>query len=115
MRNSKSILLSLSLMVIFAVSSFANPSYTTGNDGNPAVFVKQIQKSLKDVDLLKLGEKVTILMKFTINDNDELVVLNTNDSEFDKRIKAKLNYLKVENHGFETEKVYTIPLTFQSK
>lgn len=114
MRNSKSILWSLLLMMVFATSGFST-SAPLDYGGGEISFSEQIKLKLQDVDFSEIKDELRVMMKFTINAQNELLVLSTDAPQFDKEIKYKLNYLQMENHGLRSEKIYFLPLTFKGK
>ena len=104
--------MSLIIMLLFATVSFANSGH---GDKDNCCFTKQIKKSLDNLDLSELDDDLTIMLKFTINSFNEIVVMSTGNSMYDKAIKYRLNYLKIEEHSLQKEKLYTIPLTLKGK
>jgi len=50
-----------------------------------------------------------------INNNDELVVLDTGDSKLDDTIKSALNYREVNSDGLKHFSVYVVPVTFDAE
>ena len=73
--------------------------------------IRNIIKKL-DLDIEKL-DQTTINVKFMINDNNELIVISTGGSSFDKTIKHALNYKKVDPAGLSNNKVYIVPVRFK--
>jgi len=108
--NIKNGILSIGLAIALTVPSFA----ASGLDTKPSKTVtKQIEKIIKKMDLKEADVKdLTLKLKFTVNDNNELIVLSTGDSKIDTRIKGALNYKSIEG-GLEQYKVYILPIRFE--
>ena len=114
MCNSKSILLSLTLLLFISTLGFSS-EVSDDHGGKDKCYTEQIKTKLQDVDFKEIKDELTVMMKFTINDQNELLVLSTDVPQFDKEIKYKLNYLELEHHGLQSEKIYILPLTFKGE
>ncbi len=112
MRNSKSILLSFIFLITMTSVGYSAIS-SDDNGGKKKCYSEQIKMKLQDVDMSEIKESLTVMMKFTINDQNELLVLSTDTPQLDKVIKYKLNYLELEHHELKSEKIYVLPLTFE--
>lgn len=108
MNNRKSWLFSFLLIGLFSFSAFANAPI----GDYPTSINKQFQKLLKGIDMTDLSDSKTIYVDFLLNDKGEIMVLSTNDSQFDKAIKSKLNYKAIQSENLEYNTKYTIPLRF---
>lgn len=68
---------------------------------------------IKKLDLdTKLIENATLKIKFMVNENDELIIISTGDSNLDSIIKNALNYKEVNTKGLRPYQVYIVPVTF---
>ena len=112
MKKIKTILVPLMMILLSASSTFATVEF---DKGKKKCFTEQIQDRLQNMDLSDINEEVNIMIKFMINYDNELVVMSTNNSQFDMRIKQRLNYLKIEDHELKSNIMYTVPLTFRGK
>ena len=81
---------------------------------SPMNRVTTIQKIINKMDFNPEDvQDLTVKVKFTVNDNNELIVLSTGDSKIDSRIKDALNYTAVDP-GLKQYKVYVLPVRFES-
>ena len=113
--NLKKSVLSIALATTFAASAMAAPTYDKSGNSTLSV-TKDIQSIIKklDLDYSKIDD-TTIKIKFMINNNDELVVLDTGDSKLDDTIKSALNYREVNSDGLKHFSVYVVPVTFDAE
>jgi hypothetical protein len=73
--------------------------------------IQQILKSVPSPDETTKEAKVNIT--FIVNNQNELVVLTTNNHLFDDSIKSLLNYKKIVLSDLKQNTVYTLPVTFR--
>lgn len=73
--------------------------------------IQQILKSIPSPDETTKEAKVNIT--FIVNNQNELVVLTTNNHLFDDSIKSLLNYKKIVLSDLKQNTVYTLPVTFR--
>jgi hypothetical protein len=81
---------------------------------NPAKKIAtQIHKMLKD-NSFDVSDDLTADVRFTINNEGEIVVLSvaTSNQNLEGFVKGRLNYKKVENA--QEGKIYTIPVRIQA-
>ncbi len=110
--NIKNSLLSLGLALAISVPSFATSSNSLIKPSKSAV--KQIEKIIQNLEFnIDEVEDLTIKIKFMVNADSELIVLSTDDSTYDSKIKGALNYKSVDNDGLEQYKVYILPVRFE--
>ena len=100
------------------LTSFSLSAYnTTGIDENNtnSTAVAQIEALIQNInfDVSALDEE-TIKVQFMINADDEIIVLQTDDKRVDQKIKSHLNYARIKNNDLEVNKIYIIPVSFQS-
>ena len=110
MRTIKSILLVLAITLSSVLSA------STNNDEK--LKSQSVEKEV--VNLLKkpnidLKEEVLVFVKFTLNDDHEMVVLSvdSDNREIDGFIKKKLNYVKLKSKSNTDKKTFVIPIRFQ--
>lgn len=74
----------------------------------------QIQKMLTPLDLSSQVAKGTkINISFLVNAKNEIIVLSTNNNDFDSLIKNTLNYRKISMSELAYNTVYTLPVEFK--
>ncbi len=70
---------------------------------------EQVFEMIKDLDINQSElDEVSFLVDFMITPEGEIVVLNTSDDKYDNRIKATLNYKKVDTDDFISNKPYQV-------
>ena len=108
----RNILVSLSLIVLFANTSFAS---TFPNPEAKSSTVAEIYKSIKKLELNvdQIADE-SVMLKFMVNDNNEIIILSTKESSLDGTLKANLNYKHVKNNDLTPFKIYLLPIRFES-
>ena len=63
---------------------------------------------------LEIEDDLTAVVKFTVNEHKEIVVLSvsTDDANLETFVKSRLNYEKVDLDDIKEGRMYTIPLRF---
>lgn len=111
--NLKKSLFSLALAATLCAPTFAN-----NVDFGPEKAKKSVTTVIKDmiqrmdIDFTKISEE-TIKIKFMVNDQNELIVISTGDSDMDQSIKSVLNYQEVSTDGLKPYSVYVVPVTLK--
>lgn len=110
MKITKSWLLSIMFLGLFAFSSYANanPKPLSNETIN-----KQISKYLEGLDEAIKADSKTILVDFMVTEKAEIMVVSTNDKNLDATIKYKLNYKALSAPQLEMYKKYTIPVVIK--
>ena len=111
----KTFRISFVLAICFFAASFAfaSPTITTNSE-----LRKEVVKLIKTPELGKKGIAEThAFINFTINENNEIVVLNVvSDSEYIREyIENALNKQKVGTKGLDTFTEYNIKVAFRSE
>jgi len=105
------------LFVAMAPAAFASTGDKTSayapSEGDPTSISSQLLELLEEIDISKLTEERKVFVDFMINAKGEILVLSTNDEDFDAAIKSRLNYKKLSNHFLQIDKTYTIPVLFR--
>lgn len=110
MNFTKNILLAL-FLTIFGFSTYADTKPETKKTEST-----QIQNYLEHVNFKEFISKDTkIIIHFTINDYNELVILSTNNEDLDGYIKNSLNDKKIELSKLQYNKEYDLPLVIKFK
>ena len=94
--------------MLTAGSLYANSD--TSKD--PKKGLSQQIDSLLDKYELEVAEDLTAVVKFTLNADQEIVVLTveTDDDSLEAYVKGRLNYQKVELENFKEGRMYTVPV-----
>ena len=102
-----------SLVTLFAFSASAN---TVIEKGTPLQEKQQLRAELLNyIQLTNIDNLHTkVRIKFLVNSNDEIVVLNvkTNQRYVERMIKSQLNYKKVKTDLSKKNQIYYIDVTF---
>lgn len=102
-------LILVAIMLLSAGNLFANDPKT--NDPSKSLST-QIGELLDDNPFIVVDADLLANVKFTLNENREIVVLKvqTKDPVLESFMKARLNYQKVDMPGFREGRVYTLPV-----
>jgi len=103
----------VALFASFSLSAH-NPAGVDENKTSSTA-VEQIEALIQNInfDVTAMDEE-TIKVQFMINADDEIIVLQTDDQRVDWKIKSHLNYARIKNNDLEVNKIYIIPVSFQS-
>ena len=97
--NFKKGILSLSLVAALAVSSIASTVPLTTETNTNSTTVQQIHKTIQNLSIDIEGQKLEqVKLKFMVNENNEIIVLSTDDSEIDGYLKGALNYKSIKGN-----------------
>jgi flagellar basal body-associated protein FliL len=99
------------LIPLFAIIlSTAAMSYTVSMVGSSTEKLrKEISEKLKNIDIRNYNTSdYDIKVQFTINDENEMVVLKTDHEVFDHLIKNTLNYKSIEVKDVKRNSLYII-------
>jgi spermidine/putrescine-binding protein len=109
MRKSKLFFAALLCAFFASVTTYANTP-----DTDPTEMRQEIMKLVKQIDVSDIDSKYErTYIKFMVNSENEIVVVNVSSSELDSRIKAKLNYKKLTTLDVTHNEIYTIPVVFK--
>lgn len=113
MKFKKSFLSVLLVAVFIAPALASTPTLDTESKGTKAL--QEIKAMVQNInfDYEALDQK-TVKVHFMVNTSNELVVLRTNSKDVDRVIKYALNYKELKNRDLEYNKVYILPISFQS-
>ncbi|MDF1697673.1 MAG: hypothetical protein P1U56_17640 [Saprospiraceae bacterium] len=107
MRITKSILFSaLFTLILGTASANTNPETKTARNE----IKSWIQKANLTADL---KENLTVNVTFMVNAKNELIIMSTDKSKFDKRIKSVLNYKKLKSSDMKVNVSYTLPVVLK--
>lgn len=103
------------LTTMVTITMFLAQSVQAGNrEGNPTPksISSQIGILLKNNNLGQETIGYTAEVRFTININDEIVVLSVDskNSEMDSFLKDRLNYQKIQSSNLQEGKLYIVPV-----
>lgn len=76
----------------------------------------QISSMLSDNNFSEFEDDLTAQVRFTLNNEGEIVVLSvsTDFDQMERFVKNRLNYQKVDLNNVEEGKVYTIPVRIKA-
>jgi len=101
-------------LFLVAVCLLAAGSLYANNDpsSDPKQELNEQIDSLLDNYAFEVEEDITAVVKFTLNAEQEIVVLSvqTNDDSLEAFLKYRLNYQKVELENFKEGRTYTVPV-----
>ncbi|SHJ26180.1 hypothetical protein [Pseudozobellia thermophila] len=95
---------------VFVAAMLLSFGNVLANDLNPKNLSGQIAEMLRNNSLSSDVVNLRAQVRFTLNNEQEIVVLSvdTEDEDLENFVKAKLNYKKVELDDYEEGKLYTI-------
>ena len=107
--NLRKNLFSTALVLSLALPIFASSTFSTAPTKNPVgTDIKKIIQRM-DVDFNKYDiEEISI--KFMVNEQNELIVVSTGDSQLDTLIKSALNYQEVNAEGLKPYSIYRVKI-----
>lgn len=114
MRKASVILAAAALM--FSATAMATEGKRTVKAPETKIAV-EIGDLLKDNNIvLEDNQELAAYVRFTVNDQNELVVLSvrTDDQKVESFLKAKLNYKDVSTSGLQKGGTYEVPIRFTS-
>jgi len=112
--NIKNSVLSLGLAIATIVPSIASTSTNAPEASGTAI--QEIERTISNLDIdYDEYAGVEIKVKFMINENDELIILSTYNSDLDQYIKSALNYKNVKSNDLQSHKIYILPIKFDVK
>ena len=113
--NFKKSLLSGILALVLIVPGFAT-SITYDDAPSSSKAFTEIKKIVQKIDFnIEELNNQTVKVHFMINTANEVVVLRTDSDEIDQLIKFNLNYKALENRDLDVNKVYILPISFQTE
>ncbi len=113
MKLSK-VLFALTFSLLISSFAFANPNTGIEPTESTKIVTTAIKSIIQKLEInLNQLESKTVMLKFLINESDELVVLSTGDSDLDRTLKSALNYKEINAANMKYNKVYILPVTFQ--
>ncbi|OQD42056.1 hypothetical protein [Croceivirga radicis] len=95
--------------MLFAVTSLS------ANTTEPISLAKQLSNEIHqmlDLNNFNIENDLTANVKFTINQDGEIVVLSvdTTDDSLERFVKSRLNYQKVKAEDVKEGRYYTVPV-----
>ena len=107
MRISKSILFAaLFTLSLGTLSAETNPETTSARS--------EIKTFIQKADLASaIKEDLTVNVTFMVNGKNEIIILSTDKTELDSRIKSTLNYKKLKSSDMKINTSYTLPVVLK--
>ncbi|MEO9891201.1 hypothetical protein [Aurantibacter sp.] len=105
-------LVMVAAMLLFTGSIFANE--VKSNDPSKSL-TEQITEILKDNELSEYVVNQSAQVRFTLNNEGEIVVMSvdTKNDKLESFVKARLNYKKVELNEIKEGKLYTVAIRIE--
>ena len=101
--------------LLLTTSAFANTNPIKNSDLAKDELRKIIAKKIKSLDLSNLQIKDNdVKIQFTINDENEIIVLRTDNKELDKLVKSSLNYRETGIQNLSKNTLYSISIKLVS-
>jgi len=107
MRITKVLIFSaLFALTVGTATASTNPTFTDAR--------KEIKKLIIKSDMIgTIQEEVTLNVTFMVNDKNEIIVMSTDNEDYDYSIKAILNYKKLKSSDMKINTNYTLPLVLK--
>jgi uncharacterized protein YycO len=94
-----------------SVSTYANTP-----DNDPNEMRSEIMKLVSQIDVSDIASEYDrTYVSFIVNWKNEIDVVNVSSSEFDARIKSKLNHRTLKTNEVNRNQIYTIPVVFKKQ
>lgn len=84
---------------------------TTNKYNGQLVVATEIAKTLENANV----PSSKFFIAFLINKENQLIVIDCSAKQNEGLIQAALNYKVIENHGYEANRIYTLPVTYIKK
>lgn len=96
--------------LLLSKAAFAGNGTTAIENANESLR-KEIAKKFKNIDIDRLNLKDnSVKVQFMINEENELIVLRTDNPELDYIVKARLNYSEVDTTDVKKNSFYSISI-----
>ena len=98
--------------ILFAILTIGSLQTASASSDPMTTAATEIRDMLKSsLENQQFDNNTKIFITFILNENNEVLVLSTNDNSLDRVIKNTLNYKVLENLDLENGKKYTLPVT----
>ena len=115
MKTSKLLFVALLCAFFASFNTYANTAAITPAD-NPTEIRQEIMDLVKSIDISDIKENYErTYIQFIVNSKNEIVVVNVSSSDFEARIKSKLNYKKLKTKDVKQNEIYTVPVVFKKQ
>jgi len=107
MRITKSLIFSaLFALTVGTATASTNPTFSDAR--------KEIKKLIVKSDIVDVVQKeVTLNVTFMVNDKNEIIVMSTDNEDYDASIKSILNYKKLKSSDMKINTNYTLPIVLK--
>lgn len=102
--------------ILFSAFSFFAMASTTNTEPVKSM-QKQLSELIKKSNFYKSHkvQEVKIIVRFTFNDDNEIVVISTDNEDYDESIKAVMNYKALELDEDLSSRVFILPIRVERK
>ena len=100
--------------LVFAATALLFSSTAFAIDGSPEASHEQLRNEIAkkfiniNFDNIDVGEEITIKVQFLINDENEIIVLRTDNRQLDGMVKARLNYKEIKAKDVSHNSLYSV-------
>ncbi len=118
MKTSKIFFLSTLFVLFSGLTAFAHGPSTspTTSPSKNQTLATQISSLISDIDLTSMPyDTQRMHIEFIVNNDNEIVVLDVSDPNFESQIKSRLNYQEVKTMGVEKNKLFLIPVSMERR
>ena len=107
MRISRNILFAALFTLSLGTASAENNPETTSARAEIKTFIQKADLA----STIEADTKVNVT--FMVNDKNEIIVLSTDKTNMDRRIKSTLNYKKLKSSDMKINTTYTLPVVLK--
>ncbi len=106
------------LLFSILFSTFSFFAIASSSNAEPVKSMeKQVSELIQKSDLYKsiADQNQMVMVKFTFNTDNEIIVLSTDSKDYDKTLKNIMNYKTLELDEDLTNKVFILPIRMEMK
>ena len=105
---------SIVLFVLLACTSLVLDAKNLDNISPTEDLQKQLTEMVVNSNIWETADaNLKLMVTFTINENGELVVLSTNDKQWDSALKSALNYKKIKVSASVKNQIFHLPISLE--
>jgi len=101
------------LIAVFTFFTLASATASTGPTATASSEIRNIlQISFSDMNI---EESAKVYVTFMLTEKNEVIVLKTNNTDYDSVIKSSLNYKQLESKNLTKGETFTLPIVVERK